>query len=109
MATRQWNADDDALITRLQSDGATLTAAARQMERSKATVSRHAARLGLSWDRTQTSAATVAKVKDAAARRADAVRRRCRKSGHSRSPRPPPRRTACSQPSRPPSTPACTR
>lgn len=73
MATRPWTADDDDLLTRLHADLVTLTAAARQMERSKATVSRHAARLGLAWDRTQTNAATVAKVKDAAARRADAV------------------------------------
>lgn len=71
--TRLWTPDEDILLAQLHADGATLTATARQMERSKDTVSRHATRLGLTWDRTATAVATAAKVKDAAARRADAV------------------------------------
>ena len=50
------------------------------MERGKATVSRHATLLGLNWDRTQTAAATDAKVKDAAERspaRLYSMLRRC--------------------------------
>lgn len=71
MATpRPWTTDDDTNLTSLHADGATLTAAARTMGRSKATVSRHAARLGLTWDRAATAAATEAKVLDAKARRA---------------------------------------
>ncbi|GMA31590.1 hypothetical protein [Litorihabitans aurantiacus] len=69
-AARTWTADDDATLTALHDDGATLTAAARQMGRGKATVSKHAARLGLTWDRTATAAATEAKVLDAKGRRA---------------------------------------
>lgn len=74
MATaRPWNPDEDTLLTTLHGQGASLNAVAKAMERSKDAVSRHAARLGLGWDRTRTAVATDAKVKDAAARRADAV------------------------------------
>lgn len=71
MATpRPWTATDNARLASLHADGATLTAAARQLERSKATVGKYAARLGLTWDRTATAAATEAKVIDARGRRA---------------------------------------
>lgn len=66
-----WSPDDDATLRRLHGlPGRSLTSIATEMGRSKATVSRHATDLGLSWDRSQVAAATQAKVLDAKARRA---------------------------------------
>lgn len=71
MATpRPWTTDDDATLTRLHGEGRTLHSIHQEMGRSKGMVSRHAATLGLAWDRTRTAVATEAKVVDAKSRRA---------------------------------------
>lgn len=70
MATGPWTPDENDRLRELHAAGHTLHAVAAEMGRSKATVSRHAALLGLGWDRAQTKDATKAKKADAAARRA---------------------------------------
>ena len=59
-----------ARLRELHGTGASCRAIAREMDRSPVTVSRHAAALGLSFDRSQVKAATEARVADIAARRA---------------------------------------
>jgi hypothetical protein len=70
MAAGPWTTDEDARLRELHAAGHTLHAAAAEMGRSKATMSRHAKLLGLGWDRAQTKDATSAKKADADARRA---------------------------------------
>lgn len=67
---RPWTDTDDATLTALHAAGKTLTAAATAMGRNKRNIHDHAKRLGLTWDRTKTAAATQARVLDAKARRA---------------------------------------
>lgn len=66
---RPWTDADTARLRELHAAGATLNACAKTMRRSRATISKYAARAGLTWDRTRTHAATQAKVIDAKARR----------------------------------------
>lgn len=66
---RHWDTDDDTRLRDLQGAGRTLRDVAQEMGYDPATISRHAATLGLTWDRTQTRAATAANVADAASRR----------------------------------------
>jgi hypothetical protein len=70
MAASPWTTDENDRLRELHAAGHTLHAVAAEMGRSKATVSRHAALLGLGWDRAQTKDATKAKKADADARRA---------------------------------------
>jgi hypothetical protein len=70
-APRPWTDDDDATLVDLYDRGLSLSAIANEMQRSKDTISKKAAKLDLSWDRTRTAAATQAKVADAKGRRAD--------------------------------------
>jgi hypothetical protein len=68
-APQMWTDADEQTLRDLHATGMTLTAIAKQMGRSKNTISKYAERLGLSWDRTRTAAATEARKIDAAARR----------------------------------------
>ncbi|GAA0969835.1 hypothetical protein GCM10009555_017670 [Acrocarpospora macrocephala] len=63
---------DDELqqIRDLHAQGLSCSAVADTIGRSRAAVSRAAAKMGLAWDRSQTKAATEARVADAAAKRA---------------------------------------
>ncbi|TKR27145.1 helix-turn-helix domain-containing protein [Cellulomonas hominis] len=70
MAARPWTTDEDTRLRELHAAGRTLGDTATEMGRGKGTISRHAARLGLGWDRAQTKDATKAKKLDAEARRA---------------------------------------
>lgn len=65
-----WTPEEDAILRRLHATGKSLNAIAQEMSRSKGTISRKAADLGLTWDRAQVKAATEAKVADARARKA---------------------------------------
>ncbi|MDR0626338.1 MAG: hypothetical protein LBG11_03615 [Bifidobacteriaceae bacterium] len=60
----QWSAADDQQLTDLHGDGVSQHEAARQMDRSRSTIYRASARLGLTWDRTATQAAVAAKAVD---------------------------------------------
>ncbi len=66
-----WTREDDQTLTRLHADGSSLRGAAKAMGRPLATTQQNANRLGLTWNRTQTHAATVAKQADNRARRAE--------------------------------------
>lgn len=66
-----WTDADDQRLIDLHAAGMTLNAIAKEMDRSTSTIHKYAERAGLSWDRSQTQAATEAKKIDAAARRAD--------------------------------------
>ena len=66
----RWTTDDEQTLRQLHADGITLTAIAKHLGRDKGSVSRKAAKMGLTWDRSATAAATQAKVLDAKARRA---------------------------------------
>jgi len=72
MAARKWTDADTARMVELHAQGVTLTAIAKDLDRSKAVVSRYAALQvpPLSFDRSATAAATQAKVADAKSRRA---------------------------------------
>lgn len=70
MAARPWTQADDAELRRLHGEGKSLHHIAGEMGRGKGTISRKAKDLGLPWDRTDTAAATSAKVADAKSRRA---------------------------------------
>ena len=69
MAT-SWTPDHDTRLKTLHASGESLRACARQLGFAQSTVSKHGTRLGLTWDRSQTEAATVAKTADNRARRA---------------------------------------
>jgi hypothetical protein len=70
MAARPWTDADDARLHELHAQGATLTAIAKALDRSKDTISKKAAAAGLGFDRSRTDAATKALVVDAKSRRA---------------------------------------
>lgn len=72
---RTWSTTEDAQLTALHAAGTSLHAAAREMGWSKGSVSQHAAKLGLSWDRSRTAKAAEAVVVDNKARRARIVAR----------------------------------
>jgi predicted transcriptional regulator len=69
-ATRAWTDQDDTKLRAHHATGKSLSEIAREMNRSKATISTRAAALELSWDRAQTAAATEAHRADAARLRA---------------------------------------
>lgn len=70
MAVRSWVPEkEDECLIRLHSEGRSLNSIAKEMRRSTETVSRYSRRLGLSWDRSHTVEATLARVADAAALR----------------------------------------
>lgn len=70
-AARPWTDDDDARLRELHAAETSLRAIAADLDRSKTAVARRLAHHGLSAaDRSQTMAATAAKVADARARRA---------------------------------------
>lgn len=64
-----WTPEEDATLRRLHATGKSLHAIAQEMSRSKGTISRKAADLGLTWDRAQVAKATEAHRVDARARR----------------------------------------
>jgi hypothetical protein len=70
MATppRKWTDADDRTLAALHGEGLGLNEIAKKMGRANASVSRYAARAGLSFDRTATAKATNAAVVDAKAR-----------------------------------------
>jgi len=70
-----WTDDDTAKLRELHATGASLTAIATIMGRSKSTVSKYARDLGLSFDRARTAKATEAVVVDNKARRQSIVAR----------------------------------
>lgn len=67
---RPWTKSDDAELTRRHGDGESLHSIAKSMGRGKATVSKKATALGLTWERTRAAAAAQAHATDAKARRA---------------------------------------
>lgn len=69
-APRPWTDDDTARLAQLHAEGKSLHAVAREMGRSKGTISKYADKAGLAWDRTATKTATEARVADARERRA---------------------------------------
>ncbi|WP_127572760.1 helix-turn-helix domain-containing protein [Georgenia faecalis] len=71
MAPRPWTDTDNDRLRELHAAGHSLHAIAQQMGRAKSTISKHAERAGLAWDRGRVDAATKAKTADAKARRAD--------------------------------------
>lgn len=68
-----WTPEDDNTLRAHHAAGRSLHWIAQEMGRGKATISNKAKALGLAWDRAQVASATVAKVRDAKARRADAL------------------------------------
>jgi hypothetical protein len=75
MPAPPWTAEDEATLRRLHGEGKALHSIAREMGRSKATISKYAEQYGLSWSRERTSAAAQAVVIDNKARRVRAVAR----------------------------------
>ena len=69
MAAKPWAESDDTTLRKMLGEGLTLREIAKQMDRSGATISRHASALNLPFDRAVTAAATRATVVDAKARR----------------------------------------
>lgn len=70
MATGPWTPDEDAVLRQLIPQGVSQSEIGRQLDRTRGSVANRAAKLGIKSDRTQTVAATQAKVIDAKARRA---------------------------------------
>ncbi|GAA2178532.1 hypothetical protein GCM10009785_01470 [Brooklawnia cerclae] len=68
-----WTTEDSRILTSLHAEGKTLGQIADLMGRSKGTVSLHARKLELDWDRAQTAVATEAHITDAKAARAEAA------------------------------------
>ena len=66
----RWTDADTAELKALHGKGQSLHSIAKEMGRSKDTISRYAAKAGLSWDRTRTANAAAAKAIDAKDRRA---------------------------------------
>ena len=75
MAGKPWTDTDQQRLLDLHADGRSLHAIAKELGRSKDTISRYAAAAGLTWDRSRTAAAAHAVVVDNKARRAEALRR----------------------------------
>ncbi|MBD2760063.1 helix-turn-helix domain-containing protein [Yimella sp. cx-573] len=69
-APRPLTAIEQDELRRRHADGQSLHAIAQEMGRSKRTISEYAKKIGLSWDRSRTAAATKARVADAKDRRA---------------------------------------
>lgn len=69
MANTPVTAEDEAAVRRLHAEGKSRNDIARAIGRSPSTVSKLAGKLGLSFDREATAAATAAKSADLAARR----------------------------------------
>ncbi len=69
-APNLWVPEEDTTLRLLHGQGLALHSIARKMQRSKATVAKHAATLGLDFDRSVTAKATAAAQTDAKARRA---------------------------------------
>jgi len=69
-APTTWTTQQDQQLTDLHAAGLSLRVCATRMGRSTSGVSDHAKRIGLSWDRSKTKAATDARVADNKARRA---------------------------------------
>jgi hypothetical protein len=65
----RWSADDDAQLRALHAESLSQHQAAHNMGRSRSTVYRASARLGLAWDRSHTRAAVAAKAIDVPDRR----------------------------------------
>lgn len=74
-APNPWTAADDQRLTVLHGEGRSLHSIAAEMTRSKHTISRKAAALGLTWDRTATAKAAEAVVVDNRKRRGAIVTR----------------------------------
>jgi hypothetical protein len=72
--------DEKTEIKRLHGEGHTLRQIADALDRAPSTISRNAETLGLTFDRSQTEAATKAHAIDAAARRAEIVDRLYRRA-----------------------------
>jgi transposase-like protein len=70
MAARPWTDTDQARLLELHAAGQSLHSIAKQLGRSKETISRKATAAGLTWDRTRTAAAAQAVTIDNKARRA---------------------------------------
>lgn len=70
MAGPKWSKEEDKVLIRLHATGKSLNAIAREMGRGASTTSAHAHTLGLSWDRSQTVNAVIARQADAASLRA---------------------------------------
>lgn len=69
MVSRPWDESEAKQLVELHGQGASLREIARQMRRSKDTISRRAVSAGLSFDRSVTAEATKAAKEDAKARR----------------------------------------
>ncbi|MDR1634000.1 MAG: hypothetical protein LBS27_03570 [Bifidobacteriaceae bacterium] len=65
----RWSAPDDARLRALHAEGCSQHQAAERMGRSRTTVYRASARLGLAWDRSRTQAAVAAVAVDVQQRR----------------------------------------
>lgn len=70
-----WTNDEDATLRRLHGESRSLHSIAAEMGRHKSTVSIHAKKLGLVWDRRRTAAASEAVAVDNKARRVAIVAR----------------------------------
>lgn len=70
MSARPWTPAEDTILRALHEAGRSLHSIAAEMGRSKDTISKKAAALGLTWDRSRTAAAAQAVVIDNKARRA---------------------------------------
>lgn len=81
-AARPWTDADTARLRELHGQGKSLHQIAAEMDRSKSTISRHADRASLTWDRTSTATATQALVADNRARRAALVHRAYTRAEH---------------------------
>ncbi len=68
--TNAWDDDDDTQLRQLHGEGLGCRAIAARMGRGRSAVSRHAADLGLSFDRDQTANATAASTAELKKRRA---------------------------------------
>lgn len=65
-----WTDQDDDTLIQAHAQGNSLHATSKAMGRSTSTVSKHARRLGLAWNRAHTAAATAAVIADGRTRRA---------------------------------------
>lgn len=70
MARKRWSKQDDHQVAALQAQGLTLRQIAKQLDVAPGTVSKHAKKIGVKFDRAQTRQAANAKNADAAALRA---------------------------------------